>query len=125
MAMTGMRRITVALGLLERTPPDVVVDASPSVPDERRDLSSELVHWAIGGAAGAAYPLLARRLGHRRWAGPAYGLAIWLGFEMLAAPVLGTPHARHPVGGRLALALDHALYGAIVGSGFRRRAAAA
>ena len=118
MAMTGVRRVSVGLGALERTPPDVVVDAASATP-ERRELVSELFHWGFGAAAGALFPAVARTIRLGRWSGPAYGLAIWLGFEAVAAPVLGTPHARHPIAGRAALALDHALYGMVLGAALR------
>jgi hypothetical protein len=57
----------------------------------------------------------------RPWAGPAYGLVVWLGFELGIAPVLGLSQAKRarPVD-RLALAADHLLYGLVL-SGARPR----
>jgi hypothetical protein len=45
----------------------------------------------------------------------AYGVAVWLAFELGLAPLLGLQHARtqRPVS-RAVLALDHILYGLIV-----------
>jgi hypothetical protein len=49
------------------------------------------------------------------WAGPIYGLIVWLGFEWGIAPALGLSQAKHlrPVD-RLALAGDHMLYGLVL-----------
>ena len=50
-----------------------------------------------------------------RWAGPLYGLVLWLGFELGIAPVLGLSQAqRVRVIDRLALAADHLLYGVVL-----------
>ena len=58
----------------------------------------------------------------RPWAGPAYGLVVWLGFEMGIAPVLGLSQAeRVRLVDRAALAADHLLYGLVL-SGTRRGA---
>jgi hypothetical protein len=56
------------------------------------------------------------------WAGPAYGLVVWLGFELGIAPALGLSQAKRarPVD-RLALAADHLLYGLVL-SATRRTA---
>jgi hypothetical protein len=58
----------------------------------------------------------------RPWAGPAYGLVVWLGFELGIAPALGLSQAKRvrPVD-RLALAADHLLYGLML-TGTRRGA---
>ena len=58
----------------------------------------------------------------RPWAGPVYGLVVWLGFEIGIAPVLGLSQAeRVRLLDRLALAADHPLYGVVL-SGTRRAA---
>jgi hypothetical protein len=55
----------------------------------------------------------------RRWAGPVYGLVVWLGFELGIAPALGLSQAKRVRAvDRLALAADHLLYG-LVRSGTR------
>jgi hypothetical protein len=58
----------------------------------------------------------------RRWAGPVYGLVVWLGFELGIAPVLGLSQAKRVrVADRVALAADHLLYGLVL-SGTGRNA---
>jgi hypothetical protein len=70
---------------------------------------------AFGASGGAAFGALPRELRGRPWAGPVYGLAMWLGFELGIAPVLGLSQAKRvrPVD-RLALAGDHLLYGLVL-----------
>lgn len=58
---------------------------------------------------------LPRALRRRPWAGPLYGLAVWLGFEMAIAPALGLSQAKRArLVDRLALAADHLLYGLVL-----------
>jgi hypothetical protein len=123
MAMTGMRVITTELGLLEQTPPDAVGRQRSRgiraqlrrAPRKQRRGLIEAAHWAFGAAGGAAFGALPRELRGRPWAGPAYGLVVWLGFELGIAPVLGLTQAKRvrPVD-RLALAGDHLLYGLVL-----------
>jgi len=128
MAMTGMRVLTVDLGLVHQAPPDAITKQKARgllrrVPRHRRRATIELLHWTYGAAGGAAFALLPDGLRRRAWAGPAYGLATWLGFELGISPVLGLRRAKRvPVAERVALAADHALYGAVL-AGFRRRPA--
>ena len=123
MAMTGLRTVTTGLGVLEQTPPDAVVregetELGRQLPAGRRAAVVELAHWAYGAAAGAAFGLLPARVRSSDASGPLYGLAIWLGFELAIAPSLRVDHAaRHRVAGRVALALDHVLYGVVVAGG--------
>jgi len=53
----------------------------------------------------------------RFWAGPIYGLVVWLGFELGIAPALDLMQAKRlrPVD-RLALAADHVGYGLVLSS---------
>jgi hypothetical protein len=123
MAMTGMRVITVELGLVEQTPPQAVSRQRArglrslirKAPRKQRRGLIEAAHWAFGATGGAAYGTLPRTLRDRRWAGPAYGLVIWLGFELGIAPMLDLRQAKRirPVD-RLALAADHLLYGLVL-----------
>lgn len=121
MAMTGVRRLSVGLGLVEETPPDELVhEGAPElvakVPPQRRGAMIELVHWSVGAAGGALFSLLPQELRRRRLVGPAYGLAIFATFEGLIRPVIGTPHAhRLALVERLAIGADHILYGLILG----------
>jgi hypothetical protein len=130
MAMTGMRVLTTELGLLEQTPPAAVTGQRARglravlrrAPRRQRRGLVEIAHWAFGAAGGAAFGALPDAVRRRPWAGPVYGLVVWLGFEMGIAPALGLRQAKQvrPVD-RAALAADHVLYGLVL-SGIRRRA---
>jgi hypothetical protein len=120
MAMTGMRVITTELGLLDQTPPDAISRQRARrllrrAPRRQRAGLVEAAHWAFGVGGGAAFGALPRTLRRRRWAGPAYGLVVWLGFELGIAPALGLDQAKRarPID-RLALAADHLLYGLVL-----------
>ena len=127
MAMTGMRVFTVDVGLVEQTPPQAIAKQKARgllrrVPRKRRRAAVELAHWSYGGFGGAAFALLPEALRRRPWMGAAYGLGVWVGFEAGIAPLLGLRQAKGSDAApeRIALALDHLLYG-IVLSEFRRR----
>ena len=130
MAMTGMRVITTKLGLLEQTPPEAISrQRSRGVrallrraPSRQQEGLIEAAHWAFGAGGGAAFGALPRTVRRRPWAGPTYGLVMWLGFELGIAPALGLSQAQRlrPVD-RLALAADHLLYGVVL-SGMGRTA---
>ena len=124
-AMTGMRTLTVSLGLVEEPPPQEIAEQGSGllakVPPERRRAAIELAHWTYGAKGGALFGMLPEGLRRMPWAGPVYGLVLWAGFELGIAPVLGLPHAKEPrPAERAALAADHALYGFVL-SGMRRR----
>jgi hypothetical protein len=123
MAMTGMRVITTELGLVEQTPPEAVGAQRASglrslvrrAPRKQRRGLIEAAHWAFGATGGATYGALPRAIRTRRWAGPTYGLLVWLGFELAIAPALGLTQAKRPRPvDRLALAADHLLYGLVL-----------
>ena len=120
MAMTGMRRVTTGLGLVGQTPPEeIATEGFPGlfarIPVQHRDEAVELAHWSYGAFAGAAFGLLPRSLRASPWAGPAYGLAIWAGFEAGLAPLLGLRDSgQRTLRERVSIAADHVLYGAIV-----------
>jgi uncharacterized membrane protein YagU involved in acid resistance len=122
--MSGMRTVTVNLGLVEQPPPKAIVDKwglLRRVPKNKRRAAIELLHWSYGAQGGAAFGLLPEHVRRRAWAGPAYGLVLWLAFEAVIAPALGLKHAKQPRPvERLALAADHALYGFVL-SELRRR----
>jgi hypothetical protein len=126
MAMTGMRAFTVDLGIVEQTPPQAIVKQRARglirrVPRGRRRATIELAHWAYGAAGGAAFAALPEGIRRRGWAGPIYGFVVWLGFEVALAPVLGlTQSKKLRLAERLALAIDHLLYGLVL-SELRRR----
>ena len=119
-AMTGMRAFTVDLGLVDQTPPQAIARQRAKgllrrVPRGRRRAAIELAHWGYGAGGGAAFALLPEGVRRRPWAGPAYGLLVWVGFELCLAPVLGLKQAKkqRPVE-RAALAADHLLYGLVL-----------
>jgi hypothetical protein len=120
MAMTGMRAFTVDMGIVEQTPPEAVLKKRArglirQVPRNRRRAAIELAHWAYGAAGGTAFRLLPDSLRLKAWAGPAYGLAVWLGFELGIAPALGLTQAtKLRLQERAALAADHVLYGLVL-----------
>ncbi len=121
MCMSGMRSLTVRLGLLKRTPPVMVVDEYAGglldrIPENRREAAVELVHLAYGAGGGAAFGALPDRVRLVRWAGPMYGAVLWLGFETVLSPLLGLGRQRRSRTGveRVALTADHLLYGAVL-----------
>ena len=120
MAMTGMRRMTTGLGLLERSPPErMAKEGVPGllavVPQNKRNEAIELAHWAYGAAAGAAFGVMPRSVRRHQWAGPLYGLGIWFVFEFVLRRLFRLSEPRRKPHERLALAADHVLYGAVVG----------
>jgi hypothetical protein len=121
MAMTGLRTVTAAAGPREASPPEAIVeDRAPEMirrlPERPRHAVIEAVHWTYGAAGGLVFGLLPADVRRRPAAGPVYGLLIWLAFELGIAPVLGVRHARHRrVLWRVMVALDHILYGVVVG----------
>lgn len=126
MAMSGMREFTVAAGIVKQTPPQAIAKQRARgvvrhVPRGRRREVVELAHWAFGASGGAAFGVLPDSIRRRAWAGPAYGLLVWLAFETVAAPALGLSHAKklRPVE-RIALAVDHLLYGLVLSEGRSR-----
>jgi len=128
MTMTGMRVITTELGLLEQTPPQAISRRARGrtrallrrVPRRRRAALVEAAHWAFGAGGGAAFGALPRSVRRRPWAGPVYGLVVWLSFELGIAPALGLSQAKRlrPVD---RVAIDHLLYGVVL-SEMRRTA---
>lgn len=126
MMMSAFRQATVHLGLVEEPPPETMVrqgtpEALDRLDEGKRRALTELAHWAYGAGGGAAYGLLPGALRRRRWTGPAYGVALWLGYEFGIAPLLGETHPQGKVVGRAMVALDHVLYGVVVGGRFLPR----
>lgn len=120
MAMSGMRRVTIGLGWLEKLPPkEIIAESAPdvlrSVARDQEHVVIEAAHWAYGSLCGAAYRLLPRRVRRSRLSGPAFGLATWLTFELGIAPALGIRSAeRKTIVSRAALVADHVLFGLVV-----------
>lgn len=120
MSMSGMRTLTTRLGLLEATPPEMVsAEHAPQLllrqPRQRQEAVVVLMHWLYGAAGGAVFGALPDRLRLKPWAGPLFGLGLWLGFEVAVVPALGL-RLRNPssVRQRVLLAVDHLLYGAVL-----------
>jgi hypothetical protein len=120
MAMSGMRACTQGLGLVKQTPPQAIFRQRArfllwSVPRKRRRAVEELTHWGYGAVGGVTYGALPDAVRRRVWSGPIYGVALWLGFELGVAPVLGLKQSRQlrPVE-RAALLADHLLYGLVL-----------
>ena len=126
MAMTGMRVLTVNLGIVEKPPPQAILEKRGPrfvrrLPPRLRTSVFELTHWGYGAGGGAAFGMLPAGIRRRVWAGPAYGLVVWLGFEAVIAPSLGLKQAKQVrIAERAALAGDHLLYGLVL-SEMRRR----
>jgi hypothetical protein len=126
MAMTGMRAFTVHIGLVQETPPKAIVRQRAKglirkVPRKNRRAAIELMHWTYGAGGGAVFGALPDDVRRRAWAGPVYGLLVWLGFELALAPALGLKQARRiRLLERLGLAADHLLYGFVLSETRRR-----
>ena len=125
-AMTGMRSLTVNMGLVEEPPPRAIMRQKSRgiyrlTPKRARRVGQELFHCGYGGVGGAAFALLPEKFRLRPWAGPLYGLAVWLGFELGLAPLLGLSQAKKPRPvDRVGLAADHLLYGFVLSETRRR-----
>ncbi len=132
MAMTGMRTLTESLGVVGETPPQAIfrqrlglmMGLMPKgkrkglkglLTQGRRRAVRETSHIAFGAGAGAGFGVLPPSVRRLAWAGPVYGLAVWVGYELGIAPALGLEHAgkRKPLE-HVALAADHLLYGLVL-----------
>jgi hypothetical protein len=119
-AMSGMRTFAVHAGLVEKPPPTAMFREKASgllrlVPRGRRPAVIELAHWGYGAGGGAAFGALPDAIRRRRWAGPAYGVALWAFYEGVMAPALGLSHAKKPRPvERLTFLADHLLYGFVL-----------
>ena len=126
MAMTGMRVFTMDVGLVDQAPPEAIVKQRArgllrKVPRKRRRGAVELAHWTYGAVGGAAFGALPEELRGRAWSGPVYGLAVWLGFELGVAPLLGLSQSKKPRPvDRIFLGVDHLLYGFVLSETRRR-----
>ena len=120
MAMSGMRELTVNLGLVEEPPPRAIARQKARAlfrltPRRKRRTGVELMHWGYGAAGGAAFGMLPEGVRRRAWAGPAYGVVLWAFFEAVQAPLMGLKQAHKPRPvERAVLVGDHLLYGFVL-----------
>ncbi|MGW5481546.1 hypothetical protein [Streptomyces sp. NPDC004008] len=120
MAMSGIRTVTSGFAPEEQTPPEAIVEkhapaAFGRLEEHHRQAVTELFHWAYGAGGGMVFGLLPERVRRFPGAGGAYGVAIWLGFEMGVGPMLGIERVKHrEVLWRMVIALDHVMYGVVV-----------
>ncbi|MDQ2967327.1 MAG: hypothetical protein M3R37_03295 [Actinomycetota bacterium] len=118
MAMTGIRRVTTDLGLVQQPPPERIAEDIPGfftrVFPKRHETAIELFHWSVGAVGGMGFAVFPATLRRRPWAGPMYGLAILGVFEAAIAPGLGIGAKERTLSERVALAADHVLYGLVL-----------
>jgi hypothetical protein len=120
LAMSGMRQFTVSIGLLGQTPPEAIAKQRARgvvrlMPRKKRKVLIETMHVGYGAVGGGLFGLLPDQVRRAAWAGPVYGLVLWLGFELGIAPLLGLKQAKQPRPvERAVLAVDHALYGLVL-----------
>jgi uncharacterized membrane protein YagU involved in acid resistance len=112
MAMTGVRVFAVHAGLIREDPPSRLVRKRRG---RRPRWLVEVAHWAMGGMFGIVFGLLPDAWRQRAWAGPLYGLLVWLGFDTVIAPALGLTERDWPKGRERAVFMaDHILYGFVL-----------
>ncbi|PSL07048.1 hypothetical protein CLV30_102437 [Haloactinopolyspora alba] len=125
MAMTGLRTVTQSMGWVPKSPPEVVLergddrDLAAWFGSHNREVLVQAAHWAYGAAGGAIFGSLPEGVRRRAWAGPVYGVILWLAFEGALAPMLWVPREGRAAE-RAALLADHVLYGLVL-SEIRRR----
>jgi uncharacterized membrane protein YagU involved in acid resistance len=124
MSMSGLRMLASRVGLLDTTPPEMIMEKrAPAflrrAPEHRREAVIVLLHWTYGAAGGVVFGSLPDRLRLKPWTGPVFGLTLWLGFETVLSPLLGL-RQEQSAKQRAVLAVDHLLYGLVL-SEMRRR----
>lgn len=121
LAMSGLRALARDAGLVERTPPEAIAEDEDAeglmarVPRDQRATAVRLFHCAVGAAGGVGFGMFPDGVRRRGWAGPGWGVILWLGYELGAAPLIGTAHAQRgrPVE-RFSIVADHLLYGYVI-----------
>ena len=119
MALTGVRVFAKDAGLIREEPPRRLTRKRArglfkSVPRGRSGVVVELAHWAMGGAFGAVFGALPASIRQRLWSGPAFGFAVWVGFDGVVAPMLGLERNWPKGRERLVFLVDHLLFGLVL-----------
>jgi hypothetical protein len=121
MSMTGARTLASEFGLLTKgTPPERVAEEGvpqvlAPVPPGMRPATVDVLHLGYGSAGGAAYGMLPLRWRRQWYTGPLYGIALWLAYLLVIAPLLGLRlERRREIRDWAVLAADHVLYGLVV-----------
>jgi hypothetical protein len=112
MAMSGMRLFAAHAGLIREDPPGRLVRKKKR--GRRPRWLVELVHWGMGAAFGAVFGLLPDAVRRRPWSGPVYGVLVWIGFDAVAAPLLGLERNWPKGRERAVFVADHVLYGLVL-----------
>jgi putative membrane protein len=86
------------------------------LPDDKKSLAGNVVHYAFGAAVGAVYGGIAEVVPRATTAiGLPFGLAVWLGAHVITVPALGLaePLTRQPRSKEALELLLHLIYGAV------------
>jgi uncharacterized membrane protein YagU involved in acid resistance len=86
------------------------------LPEDRKPMASQLVHYAFGGVVGAVYGAAAELVPRLTTGlGLPFGLAVWLGAHAITVPALGLAEspARRPLADEAPELGLHAVYGAV------------
>jgi hypothetical protein len=96
--------------------------AGRSIPEQRKDVAGQLVHYATGAAFGALFGILARRVPLPALAaGALYGAVVWAANDELLVPALGLSRRpwEYPASTHAKALASHLVYGTAAGAGFR------
>jgi len=111
MAMTGVRTLAGSAGLIREDPPSRLTRKKARRASRWK---AQLVHLGMGAAFGAIFGLLPEHLRLKPWSGPVYGVVVWIGFDAVAAPLLGLERNWPKGRERAVFIADHALYGLVL-----------
>ena len=120
LAMTGMRQFAAELGLIGTTPPEELAEKADAVsdtpvPEDKGRAAVLALHCAVGAAGGVGFGMLPDSIRQQPWGGPAWGLVIWLGYELAVEPLLGLgPVERDKPSEHAAIVADHLVYGYVI-----------
>ena len=119
LAMTGMRQFAAELGLIGKTPPEEMAEKARGmtvdIPFDNGRAAVLTLHCAVGALGGIGFGMLPDGIRQRGWGGPAWGIAIWLGYELAVEPLLGLgPVKREKPAEHAAIIADHLVYGYVL-----------